>query len=379
MVSVGTINNKARVCAHLRAYVYACMCAGLEIALGDSMCTRELYRVESRVHGRSEEAPDVWFIDGRSISDTLLKNPHLWRVDRIPCGKCMECRISKSKEWANRCVKEAKEYENNTMITLTYDDEHLPRSQGINPETGEVYESSTLVHKDVADFMKRLRKRYGAGIKYFMCGEYGSDKEYTDHYGNTRKGTERPHYHIILFNMEFEDMKFYKWSFCEWSPNIKNALYKSKILDKLWGKGHADINEVNYETCAYVARYTTKKYKGSYSDEYYKLKGQRPPYIVASQGIAKACFERNKEKFWNDEPVWAVSKKGLTRVKSRYFDKLMEKECEDRFEELKRERKAKSNKMWDNILDKTDIPKYEYIENSDSKAEMKYRFLKMRK
>jgi len=325
--------------------------------------------------------PEVTFIDGRGGVEDYLKHPEYWRVDRTPCGLCIECRMQSAKEWAFRCVKEAKKYEDNIMLTLTYDDEHLPRSQGIDPKTGEVYESSTLVKKDHQDFMKRLRKKLGDNIRFFLAGEYGSDKEYVDHYGNNRKATERPHYHIILFNCKFEDMKFDRWAYCEWNPKIKNALYKSKIADKLWGKGWVDLNEVNFETCRYVAGYVTKKYKGSDSKEHYELKGQIPPYTCMSRrpGIASEFFEDNKEKFFQERPMWAVTKNGLKKVKSRYFDKLMEKEDPERFEQIKKERRAKTDKMWENILDKTDIPKYEYIENSESKAEIKYRLLKIRK
>lgn len=378
------------------------------------MCTRERYRIESLVHMdvRHPTKRKVTFIDGRGGVEEYLKRPEYWRVDRTPCGQCLECRLQYAKEWAFRCMKEAKYHKENIMVTLTYDDEYLPRA--IDPETGEVYEHGTLVKKHVQDFIKRVKDywarhynhkyeehevfdenydrydkkedRYykvdNPGIRRFYCGEYGSNDEYIDSHGNKRKATERPHYHLILFNMPVPDMEFNTWKYCEWNPNIKNALYKSKVLTKLWGMGHVDLNEVNYETCCYVARYVTKKQKGKQaSDEHYYSKGRIPPYVEMSRnpGIGKKFFEENKEKFWEEKPMWTVTKKGLKKVKSRYFDKLMEKEDPDRFESIKKERKAKQDKMWNDILDKTDIPKYEYIENQESKAEIKNRLLKIRK
>ena len=381
------------------------------------MCTRERYRIESRVHMdiRNPTKPKVSFIDGRAGVEDYLKHPEYWRVDRTPCGLCLECRLQYAKEWATRCMKEARYYESNIMVTLTYNDENLPKSQGIDPETGEVFESSTLVKKDVQDFMKRVIDYWGRhynhkyedhevkpgedydkyskklnkyfkidnpGIRRFYCGEYGSDDEYIDSHGNQRKATERPHYHLILFNIPVPDMVFDRWKYCEWNPNIKNAIYKSKVLTKLWGKGHVDLNEVNYDTCCYVARYVTKKQKGKQaSDEHYTQKGRIAPYVDMSRspGIGWQYFKDNKEKFFEEKPIWSVTKKGMKKVKSRYFDKLMEKEDPDRFENIKKERRVKSEKMWDSILDKTDIHKWEYIENQESKVEVKNRLLKIRK
>ena len=354
------------------------------------MCTTNFYRITGTKYtiketNNWEHFTNVGIVDTDKVKiDEVTRdkcgNPIIIKkLERIPCGNCMECRLNKSKEWAFRCVKEAMEHDNNIMITLTYDDDHLPRSRGIDPKTGEIYESSTLVKKDHQDFMKRLRKKFGNDIRFFMCGEYGSDDEYVDKYGTLRKGTERPHYHFILFNCKFEDMKFWRWSKCEWS-NQKNALYRSKTLDKLWGEGHAELNEVNFETCRYVAGYVAKKYKGSDSKEHYELKGQIPPYTCMSRkpGIANAFFEKNMEKFFKEQPMWVITKKGMKKAKSRYFDKQMEKVDPERYEEIKEKRKKKADRAWENLLSKTDITMYQYIENSDSKSEQKNRFMKMR-
>ena len=36
----------------------------------------------------------------------------------LPCGQCYACRIAKSREWAARCVLEAKMHDDNCFITL---------------------------------------------------------------------------------------------------------------------------------------------------------------------------------------------------------------------------------------------------------------------
>ena len=109
---------------------------------------------------------------------------------RMPCGRCSHCRLKRSREWAIRCMHEASLYvptvdnpsgRGNCFITLTYNNAHLP-------------EHDSLCKRDFQLFMKRLRKRFGSGIRYYMCGEYGGK------YG-------RPLYHALLFNCFFPDRK----------------------------------------------------------------------------------------------------------------------------------------------------------------------------
>lgn len=319
-----------------------------------------------------------YYITGDSAEYERLENIYsLKKVERIPCGKCKECRIQHSEEWAFRCMMEAKEHEDNIMFTLTYDDKYVPKGMKINEETGEVTETLTLKRKDIQDFIKRLRKHYEPlKIKTYYCGEYGNSEEYKDNYGRLRRGTERPHYHIIVFGLKVDDMRFHKWSKCEWSKE-KNALYKSKTIDKIWGMGHVDLNEVNYETCCYVARYVVKKFKGSESEEHYRKLGKIPEFQGQSQGIGKTFYEKNKEKIFNQEAFWQVTKKGLKRIKlPRYFDKQIEKEDPEHFQKILEERKKRSYKTWEELLSKTSISKTEYINNQDNKSKSRYKKLK---
>ena len=104
----------------------------------------------------------------------------------LPCGQCCACRLNKSRDWATRCVLEAKMHDENCFITLTYNDENLPKDYG-------------LCKEDLTLFFKRLRKNTGEKIRYYAAGEYG------DLYG-------RPHYHACLFGWKPKDLVFYKYS-----------------------------------------------------------------------------------------------------------------------------------------------------------------------
>ena len=98
---------------------------------------------------------------------------------QVPCGRCIGCRLERSRQWAMRCVHEASLYKNNCFITLTFNDYYLPKDGSLHVEHFQ-------------KFMKRLRKRFGSGVRYFQCGEYG-------------ELLRRPHYHACLFNFDFPD------------------------------------------------------------------------------------------------------------------------------------------------------------------------------
>ena len=193
------------------------------------MCTKNLIQVHDIIKN------ERFFANTKSYTEAkeFFKSKR-YSVLKLPCGQCLECRMEYSKTWAFRCMQETKEHEDNIMMTLTYNEENVPHGTKIDKETGECSASLTLEHKDVQDFIKRLRKNTGQKFKYYMCGEYGEK-------------FERPHYHIIFFGLKIDDMEPYKKKTSEYGTHL---LYKSKICDKTWRKGFVDLNEVNYETCA---------------------------------------------------------------------------------------------------------------------------------
>ena len=45
------------------------------------------------------------------------------------CGRCIGCRLEYSRQWAVRCIHEAKMHKHNEFITLTYSEENIPNGQ----------------------------------------------------------------------------------------------------------------------------------------------------------------------------------------------------------------------------------------------------------
>ena len=180
---------------------------------------------------------------------------------QVPCGQCVGCRLERSRQWALRCVHEASLHKENCFITLTYNDEHLP-------------EHGHLIYRDFQLFMKRLRKRTGVRVRFYMCGEYG------ENFG-------RPHFHACLFGYNFPDL-------VRWKAG-KSTLYRSKLLESLWTDGYSSVGEVSFESAAYVARYILKKVTGDDAEAHYTFprsfnRGDILPPARVHSDVSKARY-----------------------------------------------------------------------------------------
>ena len=252
----------------------------------------------------------------RADGKTIVFNPtHGW-VDRpltIPCGQCVGCRLERSRQWAVRCVHEASLHEDNCFITLTYNNESLP-------------EDGSLNKKHFQDFMKRLRKKYkNKKIRYYHCGEYG-DKNF------------RPHYHAIIFGLEFDDQKLF-------TVNNGEKLYTSEKLEKLWPFGFSTIGTVTFESAAYVARYVMKKVNGKNAKNHYERVDSNtgeiyslvPEYNTMSRrpGIASGWFDKYKDDVYPSDNIHLRDK---TFRPPKFYDKMYEHLMPNEMEKIKMQR-----------------------------------------
>ena len=145
----------------------------------------------------------------------------------VPCGKCLGCLISYRRMWSARMLHEAEYWDDAIFVTLTYSDEFVPKAY----LTGRL----TLKKEDLQKFFKRLRRRldfesFGPSvrvrkIRYYACGEYGDKNEYR----KGKIGTERPHYHMIIFGMRADrnDRNIIAecWPYADWSnPSIWSSV-----------------------------------------------------------------------------------------------------------------------------------------------------------
>ena len=94
------------------------------------------------LHARKVEIPNT--VTGE-ISRRLVF-PREWRGDMRPslavmqsydnycsvaCGQCIGCRIARSRDWAHRCMHELQSHDQACFVTLTYDDDYLPRDASL--------------------------------------------------------------------------------------------------------------------------------------------------------------------------------------------------------------------------------------------------------
>jgi hypothetical protein len=185
--------------------------------------------------------------------------------------------------------------------------------------------------------MKRLRKKYGKGIRFYHCGEYG------EKYG-------RPHYHACLFNFDFPDKKL-------WKISNGQRLYISNALQDLWSDpktgeplGFCTIGDVTFESAAYVARYIMKKINGDQADGHYVDPDGvciKPEYTTMSRrpGVGRGWYEKFGEYTYDHDHVVLNGKK---MKPPKYYDNVLKTERPYHFEDIKENRLTEAEKYADN-------------------------------
>ena len=247
-------------------------------------CSRPIYMIDCglKENGKRDLIFATQLSSNLGLSTDELMKRYKDRLVPVPCGKCLGCQLDHAKEWSVRCVLESLDHDNNSFITLTYSEAYCP---------------SKLVKAHLSAFIKRLRARHPEiEIRFFGCGEYGTENK-------------RPHYHAIIFGYDFPDKKLF-------GHDGLSALFRSKELEELWPFGISSIGEVTIESCAYVARYSSKKTGRGTGDEFL-LMSRRP-------GLAANWFHLHKDQVYLSDHVYGNFGRSHVASVPRYFDKLAE-------------------------------------------------------
>lgn len=278
---------------------------------------------------------------------------------KLPCGKCMECRLEKSRQWSVRIENEASMHKENCFLTLTYNDKCIPMLIGkkvfrlgdlenINIKKLNQDIILTLYKRDVTLFIKKLRNKiHDKKLRYYLCGEYGEN-------------FSRPHYHIVLFGHDFANDR-YPFKMIKGKP-----AYRSLTLEKCWRYGFSTVQKFEYACGAYVAKYVTKKITGELAKDHYK--GAVPEFALMSRrpGIGYEYYKKYKKDIHNHGRIYI--KKGLAISPPRFYNNLIEKDDPEVLARHKEERRLKSERL--------DIDERAYLDNvreKQNKCELKKR------
>jgi len=210
----------------------------------------------------------------------------------VPCGRCVGCRAEQGRQWAVRMMHESRMHQSSVFVTLTYSDRKLPRGGG-------------LYAKHFSRFVKDLRATQEGRISFFGCGEYG-------------ERTGRPHYHALLFGVEFLD----RYSgFDSTRPDV----WRSETLGDTWGRGLVEGGTVTMASASYVAGYIRKKVRAQDCQRCNPVTGEILTSEFARMSLRPAIGRRWIEEHWRDVyPRDFVVMDGYEAKPPRYYDKWMD-------------------------------------------------------
>ena len=246
----------------------------------------------------------------------LIRDPYL-----VPCGQCLMCKKAKAGEWSNRLVCEAKYHKEISFLTLTYDQEHVPRSFD-----SQGRQHLTLKKTDLQLFIKNLRRhleyRHMPKIRFYAVGEYGSK-------------TYRPHYHAIIFGYFPSDAKLVKYN------KQGQHLYHSVSLASIWDKGEVMIGRASPQTMFYTAAYVTGKQLGVKGKKFYAAMNIEKPFSTMSRkpGIGKQYALDHKDDILKGQTLSVAIDGNLsTFTAPRYFLSQFELTDPEKYANLKEDR-----------------------------------------
>ena len=233
-------------------------------------------------------------------------------------------------EWSLRLEHEYLFSDSAFFITLTYNDAYVPR-------TKEGYQ--TLHKSDLQKYIKRLRndhvkyitkilqcskkdvKHRAKPLRYYAVGEYGSK-------------TRRPHYHIILFNMDIANI----------AP-----------LTNQWNKGFTDVGTVTSASINYVTKYMFKQFSR-------KTDKRTPPFSIMSKGRKLTPEQKAKgQKEYGIIGFEYLNHYGVHHIESESL------EVRDQNGNVRRLPKAYLHRLFINKEDRIELSRRSYEEHKQKK------------
>lgn len=282
------------------------------------------------------------------FSPITLKNPakiSLTSRITVPCGKCPNCLKSKSIDWAFRLGKELRASSSALFLTLTYSDENIPvTSDGI-----QTLDKSHLRHflGDLRNYQRRpyqttresrkmsLADTEHVALRFYAIGEYGSK-------------TVRPHYHILLFNLNhFQDF--------EKTQHL--------ILNK-WRLGHIKVGTVTSASIQYVTNYILKK-------SFHPI-GSVAPFATMSKGIGRPYLKNTEYHRTSNSFTVLTEDHQKMRMPRYYRNKIFSKMENDIYNAVTQKMVIESDKELCEQLSRKGREAHSYFDQLREEIKMKF-------
>lgn len=222
----------------------------------------------------------------------------------ITCKKCAGCLQRYKMEWANRLIEHGRNFNNKFFCDITYDELSLPilntENHDIKP-LASVVESAypcysdlvdcldskiyypTLWKQEVVKFIKRLRKSLPWKFTYWLCGEYGEQKD-------------RPHYHFLLFVDTPKDIILHH-----------DDIYA--FISEAWKRGFPSVFPVSDKDIRYTCKYSLKQ---QLPKDFPAVK----PFMLCSNGIGRAYAESVQVQKYHSDSIDRIYYPLSNKIKS---------------------------------------------------------------
>lgn len=275
--------------------------------------------------------------------------PHrAWKYKEVirPCGQCVGCRVKRRMDLALRLQHEAEYHDHSWFITLTYAPEHLPHG-------------GSLVHDHISKFIRALRKKMPKQkIRFFGVGEYGKANEQNEYLA-------RPHYHLIIFGPDIPDRKKLYAKPLGYVPSAQQVQllgpahgvthFESELLSSVWKKGFVEFTFTSEATMQYVSKYHIDKVTGDKAEEHYLAVADNGELIQREREKARMSLKPGLGHQWIEDywqlvyPHGYIMDRKVKFAPPKYYDKWLEKNHPEMYEEMKAEREKVIN--YDILID----------------------------
>lgn len=172
------------------------------------------------------------------------------RVLMVPvgCGKCIECKKQKARNWQVRLQEDIRVNANSKFVTYTFTEHELQKLDNEIKGLSGYDRDNEICRLAVRRYTERWRKKYGKTLRHWLVTELG------------HQNTERVHMHGIV-----------------WTDKVKD-------IEEIWKYGKVWIGDyVSAKTINYIVKYVNKV------DEVHKTYNSK---IFTSKGIGSKYLER---------------------------------------------------------------------------------------